>query len=715
MDVRQFDFLAAQPSAELKPRDTFCGISKRALALLLVNALFWQPIWAQAEGIVVSNGNGARLDQAGNGVPIVNIATPGANGLSHNQFQDYNVDSRGVILNNVTDRTGNTQLGGIIVGNPNLQGRAAGVILNEVVGGSPSQLRGYTEVAGQAARVIVANPYGVTCNGCGFINTPRVTLTTGKPILDGNRLDRFQVDGGSVTIEGNGLNADNVDQFDIVTRSAKINAELHARQLNIVAGRNDVAADSLAATPRAASPGDAPQLAIDSSALGGMYANTIRLVGTEAGVGVKLAGNLAASAGDIQLDANGQLTLAQAAASGNIALKSQGLDAQGPVYAGGGVNMQSGGDLTVRQSVAARNAITLNATGQLTNAGVIEAGINPDNSRNATGDVSLQGAQLTNRGSVIASRSLSVTTAGTLDNRGGNLVSQGDFQARVTGNLDNRQQGNLYGAGATVLSFNQLLNAKGVLTSGAALTLTGKQVNNDSGQLGSQGNLTATLGSLDQLDGQFISQGQLTLIADRLGNTGNGLVGGKNGLELRVSEIDNRGGEISSQSGSVSLTGESMLNSGGKVIADSVLTANVATLDNSGSGVLSARQWLRVTGVSLANDNGGLVTSGGDVQATLTGSLTNTHGQILAEGTANVTATSLDNSRGVVSSAGQQTLTVTGGAVQNDGGQLVTDGGLSLSSASLDNGAGNPQRQGRRELDHHRSAEQRPERPPDRQ
>lgn len=40
MDVRQFDFLAAQPSAALKPRETFCGISKRALALLLVNVVF---------------------------------------------------------------------------------------------------------------------------------------------------------------------------------------------------------------------------------------------------------------------------------------------------------------------------------------------------------------------------------------------------------------------------------------------------------------------------------------------------------------------------------------------------------------------------------------------------------------------------------------------------------------------------------------------------
>ncbi|MFX3939613.1 filamentous hemagglutinin N-terminal domain-containing protein, partial [Streptococcus suis] len=85
----------------------------------------------------------------------------------------YNVGANGVILNNATDRTQSTQLGGIIVGNPNLHGTAANIILNEVNGGSPSQLRGYTEVAGQSAHVIVANPYGISCNGCGFINTPQ--------------------------------------------------------------------------------------------------------------------------------------------------------------------------------------------------------------------------------------------------------------------------------------------------------------------------------------------------------------------------------------------------------------------------------------------------------------------------------------------------------------------------------------------------------------
>ena len=219
MPTRPFAHRDHQPSAAPASPERFCGLPKRGLALILANALFWQPLLVQADGIVVS-GPGTSLGQAGNGVPIVNIAAPNASGLSHNQFNDYNVGANGVILNNATTRTQATQLGGIILGNPNLQGSAASTILNEVNGGNPSHLRGYTEVAGPSARVIVANPYGISCNGCGFINTPRATLTTGTPILNNGRLDHFQVDGGSVSIEGAGLNAGNVDSFEIITRTA---------------------------------------------------------------------------------------------------------------------------------------------------------------------------------------------------------------------------------------------------------------------------------------------------------------------------------------------------------------------------------------------------------------------------------------------------------------------------------------------------------------
>ncbi|WP_139807732.1 filamentous hemagglutinin N-terminal domain-containing protein, partial [Phytopseudomonas flavescens] len=217
------------------------------------------------------------VGQAGNGVPIVNIATPTGSGLSHNKFSDYNVGQQGLILNNASERLHNSQLGGIIVGNPNLQGGAANVILNEVTGSNRSQLKGYTEVAGQAARVIVANPHGITCDGCGFINTPRATLSTGAPVVEDGRLSGFDVDGGDIVVEGAGLNASNVDQFELITRSAQINAEIHANRLSVVAGRNAVDAETLEATAKADDGRDKPQVAIDSSALGGMYAGAIRL------------------------------------------------------------------------------------------------------------------------------------------------------------------------------------------------------------------------------------------------------------------------------------------------------------------------------------------------------------------------------------------------------------------------------------------------------
>ena len=253
------------------------------LALIVAGVMFLNPIVATAAQVTVDAAAkaGTTVGAAGNGVPIVNIARPNGSGLSSNTFRDYNVGKQGLILNNATNKTQSTQLGGIIVGNPNLKGQAAKVILNQVTGGNRSTLAGYTEVAGSAARVIVANPHGITCNGCGFINTPRATLTTGKPIMDGERLDRFQVDGGDIALEGAGLNASNVEQFDLITRSAKLNATLHAQQLNIVTGRNDVKADSLQVTPRADDGSGKPLLTIDSSALGGMYAGAIRLVGTE--------------------------------------------------------------------------------------------------------------------------------------------------------------------------------------------------------------------------------------------------------------------------------------------------------------------------------------------------------------------------------------------------------------------------------------------------
>jgi len=663
MDVRQFAFLARQPSAALKNREHFLGLPKRGLAFILANAMFWQPLLAQADGIVV-NAPGTTLGQAGNGVPIVNIAAPNAQGLSHNQFSDYNVGANGVILNNATNRTQSTQLGGIILGNPNFNGAAANVILNEVNGGSPSQLRGYTEVAGQSAHVIVANPYGISCNGCGFINTPQATLTTGKAVITNGQVTGYQVDQGSVSIDGAGLNASNIDQFEIITRAATINAQINANQLTVIAGRNDVDAHTLKATARADDGSSKPQVAIDSSVLGGMYAGAIKLVGTEAGVGVKLAGNLAASGGDIQLDANGQLSMAQATASGAVNVKAASLDAQGPVYAGSALNVQTTGDLNSQNNLAARDSITLNSGGQLTNHGIIEAGVNADNTRNSTGDVSVTAQNVVNTGqSVIASRDLSVTATQTLGNQGGTL--SGQRKTTVTaGTLDNQNKGRVLSADSLSLTVDTVLNAQGGLIKGQnTLTATLGHLNNNTGEVSSQGNSTLVLGTMDNLTGLVMANNVLDITATGAVNNQNGRLGSNNVFIFKGQSLDNtQKGRITAQQ-RLDLTAARLDNNGGSVITNGSLTLTGSTLDNSG-GKLSAQSGLVITlDAALTNQLSGLISS---------------------EGTLTAHAASLDNSGGSFSSAGQLSLT-SDGALINQGGRLVTDGGIDLHSASLDN------------------------------
>ncbi len=666
MDVHQFALLARQPSAALTERQHFWGMPKRGLALILANALFWQPLLVQAEGIAVS-GTGTTLGQAGNGVPIINIATPNASGLSHNQFQQYNVDSQGVILNNSTNQTQSTQLGGIIVGNSNLRGTAANTILNEVVGANASQLRGYTEVAGQAARVIVANPYGISCNGCGFINTPQVTLTTGKPILDANgQLQRFNVQGGSISIDGVGLNADNVDQFDIITRSAKINAELHAKRLNIITGRNDVDAQTLNPTALADDGSSKPELAIDSSALGGMYAGAIRLVGTEAGVGVRLAGDLAASGGDIQIDANGHLNVMQVAASGAVNVRANTAEVNGPVYAGSSLAMTTGGDLTTRQNVAARDGLTLSAGGQLRNSAVIEAGVNADNSRNASGDVTLSANSLTNSGSITASRALQATVTQTLNNQGATLNGQASAWV-AAGVIDNRQSGRILSQGGNAdINASQVLNAQsGLISSSGNLNITAQTLDNSQqGKLSSGAVLTA------RISGQVLNQ--------------LGIINSAGGLLLNTGTVDNRTGEISSLGNLTATLVQFDNSSSGRLLANGTLQLTADTLNNQNAGSVSGQQNVQLTLGQLTNTGKGSVYARNNLGVTATRAVNNDQGVLRSDGPLNLSAASLANSGGSVTSAGTASITTTA-AVVNQGGQMLSDASLTLTSGSLDN------------------------------
>lgn len=248
---------------------------------------------------------------APNGVPLVNIQTPSAAGVSRNIYQQFDVGPPGAVLNN-SRTNAPTQLGGWVQGNPWLAAGEARVILNEVNSHHPSHLNGFVEVAGQRAEVIIANPAGIQVNGGGFINASRATLTTGTPVMNGGHLESFRVQRGTININGAGLNASLTDYTAILARAIEVNAHLHAQQLHLVAGAHTVDAQHHHVhTGAAPDPqGPMPSFALDVSELGGMYAGHIRLIGTEAGVGVRHHGTLAASAGDVHISTHGWLSSA---------------------------------------------------------------------------------------------------------------------------------------------------------------------------------------------------------------------------------------------------------------------------------------------------------------------------------------------------------------------------------------------------------------------
>ncbi|WP_179538092.1 hemagglutinin repeat-containing protein [Pseudomonas sp. BIGb0408] len=682
------------------------------IALILAGVMFLNPIAATAAQLTVDAqaGGNTSLGQAANGVPIVNIATPNGSGLSHNKFTDYNVGQQGLILNNATERLQSTQQGGIIIGNPNLggsnlQGRAAGVILNEVTGSNRSQLKGYTEVAGQAANVIVANPHGITCDGCGFINTPRATLSTGAPVIENGQLRSFDVNGGDIAIEGAGLNASNVDQFDLITRSAKLNAELHAKRLNVITGRNDVDAATLQAIAKADDGSEKPQLAIDSSALGGMYAGAIRLVGTEAGVGVKLAGDMAASAGDIQIDANGQLTLSRIAARDNLHIVAGSAELTGPAYAGSNVAIRATAELSNKQSLAAANSIDIQA-GRLDNAGIIEAGVNNDNSRNASGDVRIDATEVRNAGRALASRELKVDTkaldnqggvlsgqalasvkAGSMNNQQGRLLSQGDVQVSAS-SLDNGNTGLVSGGKSVSLQVGELANRGGEISSQKSVAISSTELDNRSGRvIGEQGVDLDVAGRMLNAQGVVSSNVQLAVKAAELNNSGSGTLVSQGTLSARVdgvldnsadgaliakTQLDVSAGVTNNSkagllSGNVlNLSGDALDNRGGRILADEQLGLSLSRADNSAGGVIDSRGSLHATTTLLSNQNGG---------------------RVIADGDLNLRAELIENAaQGKIASQGDLTAQVT--EFNQQGGQLLSQGRLSLQGQRLDNGGG---------------------------
>ena len=274
-------------------------------ALLATNSAPWIPM-ALANPVVPAQGAlGPKTEEARNGMTVVNINTPNDKGLSHNQYDAFNVDHKGLILNNA-NRPVNTELAGYIMGNPNLVGPTANTILNEVTGTGATSMNGALEVAGNKAHVIIANPNGISVNNGTFINASSATLTTGNPIINNGSITGYQVQQGSITVGEKGLNASKTARTDMLAEAVQLNGKVWAQDAQVVTGKNVISVDAIGTVTNISKTGESTPIGLDVATIGGMYANSMYLVGTNDGFGVNNQGVLSAQ-NKLTVDSTGKL------------------------------------------------------------------------------------------------------------------------------------------------------------------------------------------------------------------------------------------------------------------------------------------------------------------------------------------------------------------------------------------------------------------------
>ena len=412
-----------------------------------------------------------QIEETANGIPLVNITAPSSGGVSRNEYEMFNVPDKGAILNN-SYTLSKTELAGYVPGNNNMAERPAKIIVNEVTGTGSTSMDGFLEVAGNRADVVIANPNGITVNGGGFINTGKAFLTTGKPVYDGeDHLQRFDITGGDILIEGKGLGGKETESLAILSRAVKINAGIWAEDFHITTGANTVDAKTLEASA-IEGKGGRPAFALDTAAIGGMYAGRITLVGTEKGLGVNNSGTWSAE-DNLTLDWNGDLknsgtiyskgntdlrasrlendkTIAaernlSAAAKENI--RNQGKLLAGEnmgIYAGktldnAGHAMESGNNLSIETGDAINNAAgTIKSGGSQQ----IKAGhtlTNTEGTLAADGNINIQTDKMTGDGIVSAGKKAGILLEKDFTNTG-RLEAGSSLSLAVKGNITNRKE-----------------------------------------------------------------------------------------------------------------------------------------------------------------------------------------------------------------------------------------------------------------------------------
>ena len=504
------------------------------------------------------------VQQTANGIPLVQIAGPSAGGVSINQYSNFNVPKEGAILNN-SHTVVNTQLAGYIQGNPNIARGQAKIIVNEVTSTNPTALNGFLEVAGGRASVVIANPNGIAVNGGGFINTAQAMLTTGKPVYDSsNNLSRLHITGGTVSINGNGLDASQTDSVDILARAVEVNAGVWANQANVITGANDVNYADLKATA-IAGQGEQPAVALDVAAIGGMYANKITLVGTEKGLGVNVAGTVSATQA-LALDNDGSLHITKT----------------GAMYSDDTLSVHTTGNVLNEQTLASGGNAVIHAEQGLTNTAVVGAGVSRDGKIDKTGTLTLHAPVITNDNAQIVSGGNMTVAADSISSKSGEFSSQANASLTVTNDLIT-DEGKVTAVGNLTIDAGAM-PLTGIIASGGDTSITTRDsLTNESsadgfGTIKADGNITLTTdGSLTNI--RDIESGKTLTVhaAAAVTNKETGTLNG-NDVAITTGDVDNTG--LITANAAASITASHIKNhENGRIYGDDI-TLTADTIEN---------------------------------------------------------------------------------------------------------------------------------------
>ena len=541
---------------------------------------------------------GTRATKTASGIDQLDIAAPNKNGTSYNSLKELQVSEQGLILNNNKDIVANTKIAGYVARNRNLDNSiAANLIITEVTGKNRTNINGTVEVAGKRADLVMANRNGVYVNGGNFLNTDRVTLTTGSLEMKNGDLVAINVSQGQIGIGEKGLNALNLTELELLGKTIDVSGVIKASKetrLLVSAGGQTYEYK----TKEVKSKGETYKgIAIDGKSVGSMYAGKIDIISNDKGAGVNTKGDLV-SVDDIVITANGDITTAQVdsgkdlkykttqkvkmngktTVAKKVKVKARETEINAKVVTGylekalGKKSLDIESEKTnITAKIEAQGKIKINAN-QIQNSGEIFA----------TEKINIAGNKLNNNNGEIRSNQKIEINAKETSNVKGYILSDGltkedvkkeenknteniaevknkEKGINITGDLDNTEgvirgrevnlgnvtgnnKGNIDSLGA--LSFNgKIIVNKGGLITGNIQELNADKLENDGGKLLSTGKIRGRVKEISNKNGEILGTETVKLIGDKLDNF-SGLIKSNGKIALDVKETSNVKGYI---------------------------------------------------------------------------------------------------------------------------------------------------------------------------